>query len=195
MEQSSELGAQVRDALFLAASRTYAEQYIEPIIRYRFQLDEPDSDDYDALGRDGTRYEIKACKVMMQTKNGKTSKVLFSRVMFELQNLPYRRAVPYEDRLVARYDANVQNVKRDHFDELIYVLLFQDILKVFSLESSKILGGHLPGWSDKHGRYDALGKSGQFGIKRTNIDWHEQNALKASLSYDEAAKILQKLSG
>lgn len=32
------LANKVRDGLFLAASRTYAEQYIEPIIRKKYGL-------------------------------------------------------------------------------------------------------------------------------------------------------------
>ena len=69
----------VRDGLFSAASRTYAEQYIEPLIREKFNLLEPSGDDYDAGDREGNRYEIKASKVMRRRNNRKASKTIMER--------------------------------------------------------------------------------------------------------------------
>jgi hypothetical protein len=92
-----------------------------------------------------------------------------------------------------RSSANIQNVKRDHFDTLIYVLLFADCIKVFSAETAEIKSGIMPGWSDKHGRYDAVGKSGQFMIKKGTIGYHLDNRLLETISYEEAAEIYAKL--
>ena len=190
---SDPLGDTVRDGLFLAASRTYAEQYIEPFVRayYGYQRGGGDQDALDASGR---RYEIKACKVMHSSTNRRGTRSLLERVRFELDNTMINRAVPFGEAFTASYDANVQNVKRDHFDELIYVLMFEDCLKIFRLASSDIAKGKVPNWSDKHGRYDALGKSGQFNIKKGSIQWHLDNTLDATLSYDEVAVILSNLS-
>ena len=86
----------------------------------------------------------------------------------------------------------MQNVKRDHFDGLIYLLLFSDCIKVFCAKKSVV--GTLPGWCGKHGRYDALGKSGQFGITRATIGWHLKNQLVDTITYREAAAVYQALS-
>lgn len=194
MASLSPIAQQVRDALFLAASRTYAEQYVEPFIRHKFGLLEPTSDDHDALGVDGARYEIKACKVMTAPKNGKSVRTLIQRVLFENDNLPTNRMVSFDQRATEDYLANVQNVKRDHFDYLIYVLLFADCVKVFMAHTSSIRKRDFQSWSDKHGRYDELGKSGQFGITRSTIGWHIEHTLKETMDYDEVASIFELLS-
>lgn len=184
----------VRDGLFLAASRTYAEQYVEPFIRAKYELIEPASGDHDALGKDGTRFEIKACKVLKSSQNRKGSRTLLERITYENKNLPTNRLVPFSDAYEVNYDANVQNVKRDHFDTLIYVLLFADCAKVFWANTSDIATGIFVNWSDKHGRYDAPGKSGQFPVTRTTIRWHVEHNLRDTVSYQEMADVFQRLS-
>jgi hypothetical protein len=183
----------VRDGLFLAASRTYAEQYIEPIVRSKFDLLEPTSDDHDAVGYDGTRFEIKASKVLRKRSNGKGEKPLLDRVIFEATDSQLKRYFESAERYEENYNANIQNVKRDHFDKLIYVLLFSDCLKIFSADSGMIRKGSFASWSDKHGRYDEHGKSGQFPISKENIKWHEDNNFELDMSYFEATKILEDL--
>ena len=194
MVKKLELAAKVRDGLFLASSRTYAEQYIEPLLRDRYDLLEPSGGDYDAIGKDGTKYEIKACKVLLATKNGKGSRSILERILFELTNLETARMVKFSESESAEYLANVQNVKRDHFDILLYALLFEDCIKVFSAKKDQIASGTFKSWSEKHGRYDALGKSGQFGITRATVGWHLKNHLKDTITYDEATAVFERLS-
>ena len=183
----------IRDGLILAASRTYAEQYIEPFIRHFYDLEEPHGDDHDAVGSDLTKYEIKACKVLRASDNRRGTKSLLDRILFEHTNLPTNRLVSFADATKERYDANVQNVKRDHFDVLIYSLLFADCVKIFWVNAADISTGALPGWSDKHGRYDALGKSGQFNVTKSTIDWHVRRTLMDTVSYAEMARIYQEI--
>ena len=181
----------VRDGLFLAASRTYAEQYIEPLVRAKYELAEPSGDDHDAVGPDQTLYEIKASKVMRRRHNRRGSRSLLERVLFEVDDTPLNRYFDSGRRHVEDYDANIQNVKRDHFDVLIYVLLFKDCLMIFETSSGSFAKGLFPNWSAKHGRYDEEGKSGQFPISKANIAWHEDNTLIDIMSYFEAAELLE----
>lgn len=185
-ESQFEVELKVRNGLFLAASRTYGEQYVEPFIRKQYDLMDPPGNDHDGVGKDGTRYEIKASKVLKKTENISKNKPLLDRVIFENDNAQINRLVPFSESLSAKYDANIQNVKRDHFEELIYVLLFGDCVKVFQIEASQISG--IPRWSDKHGRYDALGKSGQFMINKGSIQWHLNNQLKDTFTYQQLAE-------
>lgn len=194
MEELSEGARRVRDGLFLASSRTYAEQYVEPFIRAKYGFKDPTSDDHDALGRDGTRYEIKACKVLRATDNGKGSKSIIERIWFEALNLETSRFVPFHECLTAEYLANVQNVKRDHFDVLIYVLLFSDCIKIFWADTKDIVKGSFRSWSDKHGRYDQHGKSGQFGITKASIGWHLEHQLHDTVDYEEMTEIFERIS-
>lgn len=186
--------SQVRDGLFMAASRTYGEQYVEPIIRERFGLLAPGSDDHDAVDEDGYRYEIKACKVLRPTGNIGTGKSLLDRVLSENELPVPDRAVPFAEYEFAEYLANVQNVKRDHFEFLVYALLFADCVKVFKAPSDDIATGKFKSWSDKHGRYDELGKSGQFPITRNTIQWHLDRYLWATLTYEEVVEIVERIS-
>lgn len=184
----------VRDGLFLASSRSYGEQYIEPLVRAKYELIDPISNDHDGADSEGKLYEIKACKVLRATHNHKRAKSLLERILFENENATTNRLVAFAESQTAEYLANVQNVKRDHFDYLIYVLLFEDCIQIFSAKKEDIATGIFTSWSDKHGRYDELGKSGQFGISKRNIQWHLDNHLKDTVSYEEAVKIFSRLS-
>lgn len=184
----------VRDGLFLASSRSYGEQYIEPLIRAKYGLKEPTTNDHDGTDAEGRRYEIKACKVLRATHNHKQAKSVIERILFENENAETNRLVVFADCETAEYLANVQNVKRDHFDFLVYALLFEDCIKVFQARKEDILTGAFTNWSEKHGRYDAPGKSGQFAITKRNITWHLMHYLKDTVSYEEATTIYADLS-
>jgi hypothetical protein len=183
----------IRDALFLAASRTYGEQYIEPLVRHKLHLFEADGDDYDAEASDGISYEIKASKVMRQKPRSKGSESILERIKNELPRSPLTRYFDSSKRFIENYGANIQNVKRDHFDKLIYVLLFKDCIRVYSADVSTISHKGLPGWSDKHGRYDEEGKSGQFNINNSRIKWHDSNNFLLEMSYEEAVEIYRQI--
>ena len=185
---------EVRNGLFLAASRTYGEQYVEPFIRHKYNLVEPSSNDHDGISTDGVKFEIKASKVLRTTKNNKDNKSLLERVLFENSNLEINRLIPFSESTNADYGANIQNVKRDHFDILIYVLLFEDCAKIFFANKNIISSGIFPNWSDKHGRYDALGKSGQFNINKQTIEWHIEHCLKDTVNYLEFSDTYRVLS-
>ncbi len=191
MESNYELAIKIRNGLFLAASRTYGEQYVEPFIRKQYKLTDPSGNDHDGVSKDGTRFEIKASKVLKKTMNISKNKPLLDRVIFENDNAQINRLVAFSNAMSTKYNANIQNVKRDHFEELIYVLLFEDCLKVFQIEAKKI--STIPRWSDKHGRYDELGKSGQFMIDKGSIQWHLENQLKDTFTYSQIAETYSKI--
>jgi len=178
------IAKKLRDGLFLASSRTYGEQYVEPFIRKQYNLEASNSDDFDAIDRiSGTKYEIKSAKVLKRRNNSKNS--LLERILAEADNTELNRMIAFEDRFTADYDANIQNVKRDHFDFLIYVLLFEDCIEVFGIQKELISRLYIQNWSDKHGRYDELGKSGQFNITKIHIHWHEENYKREVFTYEQ----------
>lgn len=189
-----DLSRQVRDGLFLAPSRTYGEQYLEPFIKSKYELLDPVTPDHDAMDSEGNKFEVKACKVLRATENGRGSKSLLDRILYENRNLPTGRMVSFSEHDTAEYLANVQNVKRDHFSTLIYVLLFEDCAKIFFAKCEELVKGSFPSWSDKHGRYDVIGKSGQFGITRTTIKYHLEHQLRDTVTYEEMAATFKKLS-
>lgn len=184
----------IRDGLFLAPSRSYGEQYVEPFVRHKYGFNESGGGDCDAIDKNGNKYEIKSCKVLSKNSEVDKKEPLINRVLAENNNIEINRLIPFKDCGLAVYLANVQNVKRDHFDYLIYVLLFEDCVKIFQVEKSRINKHTIPSWSDKHGRYDALGKSGQFPITKNNIKFHLDNYLISTVTYGEMLKAYMELS-
>jgi hypothetical protein len=177
----------LRSGIFLAASRTYGETYIEPMIRKVLGLNKPNGGDHDAVdASSGEKYEIKSAKVLTsRAKLGENASSLFDAIATQATADPLSRIISFKDRKEAVYDANIQNVKRDHFDKLIYNLLYAEGIAVFCISSDDISKENIPNWSDKHGRYDALGKSGQFNIKNGTIALHEQKYALKFLSWEE----------
>lgn len=194
MKNSRKLADDVRDSLFLAPSRTYAEKYMEPILREKFSLLKPTSGDHDAISTESHKFEIKAARVLKDLSKAKKSKTFLEKILSEKSGLVLERLVPFSEARTASYNANFQNVKRDHFDQLVYCMLFSDVIKIFQAPKAKINTKDFKNWSDKHGRYDAIGKSGQFPIGPQNVDWHLDRYLIADLTYVEVVAIAQRLS-
>ena len=178
-----------RNGMFEAPSRTYGETYMEPIIRNICKLFESDTSENDAENGNGEAEEIKCTKVLRTKPKGKS---LVERIILESENNVLSRLISFDDCCTEKYDANIQNVKRDHFSVLKYVMLFEDCIKIFEARKEDI--SKIPNWSDKHGRYDALGKSGQFAIKKSNIKWHLENNLVDTKTWDEVYKITKDIS-
>lgn len=177
-----------RNGILRASSRTYGEKIMEPIIRFVLGFKETQTDENDACDEKGKTYEIKCSKVLRQKENNKNISFI-DKVLNENFNDEVERVINSDDFLIESYLSNIQNVKRDHFSTLVYVLLFEDCIKIFKEDKENIY--KLPNWSDKHGRYDAIGKSGQFGINNKNIEWHVKNNIVSTLSWEEVYTIVK----
>jgi hypothetical protein len=188
---SDKISEQFRNGIFLASSRTYGEMFIEPIIREVFDLFKSETEENDAIDKAGKFFEIKASKVLAATiKEKKLS--LVERVLLENNKSVINRLINFEDCYTEKYLSNIQNIKRDHFSNLVYVMLFKDCIKIFISKKEEI--SNIPNWCDKHGKYDALGKNGQFGINKNNIKWHIENNLYKTLTWDEVYEITKKIN-
>ena len=174
-----------RDGMFLAPSRTMGETFMEPIIRKFRGLNSSPTGENDARNDAGEFSEIKCARVLKRLPKKKTS--LAEKVMSVSENSILTRLIPFSDCYTSKYDANIQNVKRDHFQYLIYAMLFGDCIKIFETKREDISA--ITNWCDKHGRMDALGKSGQFNIPKTKIKEHLENNLIATLTWNEAYEI------
>ena len=179
-----------RDGMFLASSRTYGETYMEPIIRKILGLSESPTGENDALDDNGEFGEIKCSKILegwpLVIELLKDLSLIES-VILENDNTILKRLIKFVDCFTSNYYANIQNVKRDHFSKLIYVMLFEDCIKIFKSYRGDI--SSKPGWSGKHGRFDVVGKSGQFSIKKQNIKKHLKNNLIQTLTWEEVYEI------
>ena len=177
-----------RDGMFSAPSRTYGETYMEPIIRKIFGYSESKGAENDALDNNKS-VELKCSKVLNPKPKGKS---LVEKIILESGNNELSRLTPFDNCYTSKYDANIQNIKRDHFHILVYVLLFEDCIKIFKSNRDDI--SSIPNWSNKHGRYDAEGKSGQFAVKKNNIEWHLKNNLVDTLTWEEVYQVAKEIS-
>lgn len=186
-------GLSLRNGIFIAASRTYGESYIEPVVRKIFNLEKAlngDHDGYDALNKH--KYEIKTSKVLVTKPKTQTPLALLDTIINQAQADPLSRIVSFNDRKTARFDANIQNIKRDHFDYMIYSLLYEEGMQIFKIHTTKV--SSVPNWSGKHGRYDQEGKSGQFSIKCGNIEKHEKNSFNSFYTWDDLVPIFKEIN-
>tara|TARA_Y100000310_G_scaffold48776_1_gene45126 strand:+ start:175 stop:735 length:561 start_codon:yes stop_codon:yes gene_type:complete len=178
-----------RNGMFFAPSRTYGESYMEPIIRKILGLSESPTGENDALNDNGEFGEIKCSKVLW-TKPKTNS--LLERIISENENNVLTRLIPFAGCYDSKYDANIQNIKRDHFEFLIYVMLFEDCIQIFKSYRGDI--SSKPGWSGRHGRFDVVGKSGQFSIRKNNIEKHLKNNLIDTKTWEEVYEITKDIS-
>jgi hypothetical protein len=178
-----------RNGMFLAPSRTYGENFMEPILRKYLGLSKSNTPKNDAVNDNGKPQEIKCSQVLLSRPKKKAS--LVEKIILESENNVLNRLIPFGDCYDSKYDANIQNVKRDHFSKLVYVMLFEDCIKIFESDKEDI--SNIPNWSGKHGRYDEFGKSGQFAIRKNNIKWHLENNLVSTLTWDEVYVIAKGL--
>ena len=179
-----------RDGMFLAPSRTMGETFMEPIIRKFRGLTSSPTGENDAKNNVGEFSEIKCARVLKRLSKKKTS--LAEKVMSVSENNVLTRLIPFDDCYTSKYDANIQNVKRDHFQYLIYAMLFDDCIKIFEIKREDI--STITNWCDKHGRMDAFGKSGQFNIPKTKIKEHLENNLVNTLTWDQVYEIAKDIS-
>ena len=75
-------------------------------------------------------------------------------------------------------EVNVQNIKTQTFDILIYILIGIDGFDIYKITreifEEKVKNGEFTFWSAKHGSAEKKGKNGQFHINSKNINWHSQ---------------------
>lgn len=183
----------LRDGLFLAASRATGETYMEPALRKLLSLKRATTGDHD--GQDaasGAKFEIKVTKMLGKKPVNKQAS-LFDVVALEAEANPLERITPFAERASTDYDANIQNVKRDHFDQLVYVLMYEEGVEVFKIKSADINRQNIANWSEKHGRYDQPGKSGQFNVTKNHIKAHEENFFYGFYSYEELVPVFKDL--
>jgi len=180
-----------RNGMFLSSSRRCGETYMERIIRKYYGWKESSTINNDAINADGEFIEIKCSKVLVTLVK---STDLTESVILENKNFILNRLIKLDDCYDAIYDSNIQNIKRHKFDILIYVMLFEDCIKIFKCYSDDIPNiGRTDGkgsrWCGKHGGEDKKGKNGQFGIQKNNIEWHLDNKLIQTLTWEEAFKL------
>jgi hypothetical protein len=88
-----------------------------------------------------------------------------------------------------KFDCNIQQVKPNCFDTIIYGIFFNDIIYLFKTDSVTIQTDKNIGYNDKQHRGNV--GEGQFHIKRNNLQYHIDNFLYKKLTWDELLEIIK----
>lgn len=102
-----------------------------------------------------------------------------------------KRNVLFPEWKQNEFDCNMQQIKRVEFDVLYYGLFFSDCVKIFRIQSEEIkesvFGGKIH-YSDK--QHKGNKGEGQFHINQDTLQFHLDNYLYQTLTYDELYTLL-----
>ncbi len=88
-----------------------------------------------------------------------------------------------------KFDCNIQQVKPNYFDVIIYGVFFDDMIYIFKTDSNTIKTDKNIGYIDKQHRGNV--GEGQFHIKRNNFKYHIDNFLYKKLNWTELVNLIQ----
>jgi hypothetical protein len=96
------------------------------------------------------------------------------------------RFLPYAEATTAKFDSNIQQIKRNAFDLLVYGLFFYDRILVFGALSEEV--AQIPGYSDFQHRGNK--GEGQFHINNKTLPYHMERRLMSVHGYDHLMSLL-----
>lgn len=131
----------------------------------------------------GTRIEVKFSRVEKQHPQAITENNVLD--VIQREGL-YVRMFQFEEWHYQKFNCNIQQLKRDEFDILIYGLLFADRVLVF-MATPEAIGENMK-YSDR--QHKGNKGEGQFHITPSTLQYHIDNHLLATLSYYDLLKLL-----
>lgn len=138
----------------------------EKIAEKKYELEPVKSDEFDYY-MGGIRLEVKSSRAFVKEKR---------KVLVNARDLPFEPT----------YNCNIQQIKRDLFDELMYMIFAHDKIQVFIIKSGDIESADI-GYSNKQHRNNE--GEGQFHIHSGNYSLHI-DMLVGELDYAECYDML-----
>lgn len=170
----------LKENLKQMAPRPFGEKFGEWLIsKIEPSLQERQDTSHDAILND-KKCEIKISRALLKS----SSKLSFTEKLLS-DNL--RKFV--KSNSLDTFDCNIQQVKPNCFDVIIYGVFFDDIIYLFKTDSDTIKNDKKIGYIDKQHRGNV--GEGQFHIKRNNLQYHIDNFLYKKLKWDELMNIIQ----
>ena len=170
-----------RDGIFALHTRRFGT-VAEIMVKKLYGLDESGSLAYDKAEGD-KRVEVKFSTVLREND----STINEGNVLDQIDKANFaNRAMNSTDS--GKFDSNIQQIKRAEFDKLYYGLFFADQVEVYEMDMDEV--GNAPGYSNKQHRGND--GEGQFHLNPKTIDYHRQNHLKDTLTYEELYDLLKK---
>lgn len=166
--------------LLQMAPRPFGEKFGEWVI---FELDNTLESRND--GSHDAIYEKKRVEIKLSRAKFKFNKKLnFLSSLISTHTSSFVRSDTLDN-----FDCNIQQVKPNCFDILIYGVFFEDIIYIFKTTTAVLLNDKKIGYNDKQHRGNV--GEGQFHIKRTNLQYHIDNFLYKKLEYMDLIKMIQ----
>jgi hypothetical protein len=129
--------------------------------------------------------EIKASRVLVKSKLDIENGSIVENII----NHNKERKLKKINCLTQDWDCNIQQIKTDCFENLWYVLFFEDSVEIFKIDKSQILSDPNISYSNKQHRGNV--GEGQFHITNKNIQYHFDNYFFKTVSYGEIIKLLK----
>ena len=143
-------------------------------------LSKPDNKSYDKKTQDNQKLEIKWSRAI-KPKN----KENFIDDLFENPSDSFVKSNTEE-----KYSCNIQQIKPDCFDILYYGLIFDDKILIFKIELIKLLNDIKNiGYCNK--QHKGNEGEGQFHINSSNLQYHKDNYLYKTITWDELVNLLK----
>ena len=185
-EKYMKTGEKLRDWIFNQNTRRVG-QIAEDIIQKLFNLEKGHNQFHDLYDpNSNSRIEVKSSIVQEKHKNSSQ----LETVIKELQSqtfTPKNRYIPFNDWQSYQFDCNIQQIKRDQFEVLYYVLFFYDKTLIFKMNSIDISTDDKIFYSNK--QHKGNEGEGQFHINEKTLAYHYEKYLERLLEYSEIVSL------
>ena len=174
-----------RDGLLSLNTRQFGK-VAELIVQLLQDYGDSNKLEFDLLSLDtGEKIEVKASRVYKKQALDLSLDSLYDTI---INNSNRNRLLKQKQAPKAKFDCNIQQIKRQYFDKLYYLLLFYDKIEIFSISPNDIVADTKIGYSDKQHRGNV--GEGQFHITAQNYSHHKAHYLIESVSYAQLKKML-----
>lgn len=142
---------------------------------------------HDATDKDGKRIEIKFSRVLKENPFTINKHNLLKQTV---ESSTGSRAVKSKDMYDTKFDCNIQQIKREEFDRLLYGLFFADKIAIFELSNKEVM--KVQGYSDF--QHKGNKGEGQFHVNNDSIDYHMKTHFKEWITYEDVINMFNKYS-
>lgn len=140
--------------------------------------------EFDLIDINNHKIEVKASKVFRKQKLDLSVENFYHII---IRNSNRDRLIKQTDVQRHEFDCNIQQIKAQLFDKLIYLLFFNDVIEIFEITGKQIAKDKNIFYSDKQHRGN-FGE-GQFHINNKTYSHHKKNYFLEAISY---AKLMQE---
>lgn len=174
----------LREGIFALQTRRFGS-VAEVLIKRMFKLGKAKNLFHDLYDdKAGHRVEVKFSRAQRTSKLRVTTETVLRCIE---QATKEQRQLRFDDWQGAKFDCNIQQVKRSEFDVLYYCLLFSDCILIFRITNKEI--GPLIKYSDKQHKGNT--GEGQFHVNQKSLQTHLDHYFYKRLSYQELYEALR----